>query len=80
MGGWWGRKPATSLALDLVEEVRSIITGAVVLRCLNNSILQPGHFLLGEGDLRVLLIQVYQLAGTLDLQGQGGVYQPFLVR
>ena len=29
---------------------------------------------------RVLLLQAYRLAGTLDLQGQGGTYQPFLVR
>lgn len=29
---------------------------------------------------RVMLLQAYRLAGTLDLQGEGGVYQPFLVR
>lgn len=105
-----------SLALDLVEEFRPVIVDSVVLRCLNNGILQPGHFLPGEGDLpvvlddngkrlfirelearlmqefkhpdsgetvtwrRVLLLQAYRLAGTLDLSAQGGTYQPFLVR
>jgi CRISPR-associated protein Cas1 len=105
-----------SLALDLVEEFRPVIVDSVVLRCLNNGILLPGHFLPGEGELpvilddngkrlfireletrltqefkhpetgetvtyrRLLLLQAYRLAGTLDLQGQGGVYQPLLVR
>ncbi len=105
-----------SLALDLVEEFRPLIVDSVVLRCLNNGIIQAGHFVAGEGDLpivlddngkrlfirelearltqefkhpesgesvtyrRLMLLQAYRLAGTLDLQGQGGVYEPFLVR
>lgn len=33
-----------SLALDLVEPFRSIVTDSVVLRCLNNTLILPDHF------------------------------------
>lgn len=33
-----------SLALDLVEEFRSVIVDSVVLRCVNNRLLEPRHF------------------------------------
>lgn len=105
-----------SLALDLVEEFRPIIVDSVVLRCLNNGIIQPSHFGPGNDEWpvvlddngkrlfirelearltqefkhpasgetvtyrRLLLLQAYRLAGTLDLQGGGAPYQPFLVR
>jgi len=104
-----------NLALDLVEEFRPIVVDSVVLRCLNNNIILPGHFVDGEDDApillddngkrlfirelearlmqefkhpesgdtvnyrRVMLLQAYRLAGTLDLEGAGGIYQPFLV-
>lgn len=45
-----------SLALDLVEEFRTPVVDSVVLRCLNNDILQPDHFRAGdEGERPVVL-------------------------
>lgn len=45
-----------SLALDLVEEFRSIVVDSVVLRCLNNRIILPHHFSYEpEGKYPVLL-------------------------
>ncbi len=45
-----------SLALDLVEEFRPIVVDSVVLRCLNNRIVLPVHFIVNpEGTYPVLL-------------------------
>ena len=45
-----------SLALDLTEEFRSIVVDSVVLRCLNNRIILPAHFIYEpEGKYPVLL-------------------------
>ena len=45
-----------SLALDLVEEFRPIVVDSVVLRCLNNRIILPVHFVVNpEGTYPVLL-------------------------
>lgn len=45
-----------SLALDLVEPFRPIVVDSLVLRCLNNRIILPGHFRYDpEGPYPVLL-------------------------
>ena len=44
-----------SLALDLMEEFRPLIVDSVVLRCCNNQIIQPDHFVEGEGDQPIVL-------------------------
>ena len=43
-----------SLPLDLMEEFRPVIVDSVVLRCLNNEILTPDHFVPGEDSERPL--------------------------
>jgi CRISPR-associated protein Cas1 len=45
-----------SLALDLVEEFRPIVVDSVVLRCLNNRIIQPDHFRYEPGGERPVLL------------------------
>lgn len=45
-----------SLALDLAEEFRAVVVDSVVLRCVNNGIIIPGHFRLDpEAEYPVLL-------------------------
>jgi CRISPR-associated protein Cas1 len=44
-----------SLALDLMEEFRPLIVDSVVLRCCNNQIIQPDHFVEGEEDQPIVL-------------------------
>lgn len=46
-----------SLALDLVEEFRPIVVDSVVLRCLNNEILNESHFVPGEEEQPIVLTQ-----------------------
>jgi CRISPR-associated protein Cas1 len=45
-----------SLALDLMEEFRPLIVDSVVLRCLNNGILQEAHFRPGEENERAIVL------------------------
>ncbi|MCC9078462.1 CRISPR-associated endonuclease Cas1 [Litorilinea aerophila] len=45
-----------SLALDLMEEFRPVVVDSVVLRCLNNGILQPEHFQPGEAHQRPVVL------------------------
>lgn len=44
-----------SLALDLMEEFRPLIVDSVVLRCLNNGIIQAGHFAEGDEERPIVL-------------------------
>lgn len=44
-----------SLALDLMEEFRPLIVDSVALRCLNNGILTPDHFVPGEEEQPIVL-------------------------
>ncbi|MBU1747446.1 MAG: CRISPR-associated endonuclease Cas1, partial [Chloroflexi bacterium] len=45
-----------SLALDLVEEFRTLVIDSITLRCLNNAILQPAHFTIDpQAEYPVLL-------------------------
>lgn len=44
-----------SLALDLMEEFRPLIVDSVALRCLNNGILTPEHFVPGEEEQPIIL-------------------------
>jgi CRISPR-associated protein Cas1 len=64
-----------SLALDLVEEFRAIVVDSVVLRCLNNNIIQPRHFDVNpEGTYPVLLddagrgVFIRELESRLNLE------------
>ncbi len=45
-----------SLPLDLMEEFRPVIVDSVVLRCLNNEILTPDHFVPGDQEERPLVL------------------------
>lgn len=45
-----------SLALDLVEEFRAIITDSVVLRCLNNDLVTPDDFTPGDSADRPVVL------------------------
>ena len=45
-----------SLPLDLMEEFRPVIVDSVVLRCLNNRILDPEHFAPAESEERPLVL------------------------
>ncbi|MCY3709422.1 MAG: CRISPR-associated endonuclease Cas1 [Caldilineaceae bacterium] len=45
-----------SLPLDLMEEFRPVIVDSVVLRCLNNEILTPDHFVPGDQEERPLML------------------------
>lgn len=45
-----------SLPLDLVEEFRPVVVDSVVLRCLNNGILKPEHFVPGDQEDRPLVL------------------------
>lgn len=44
-----------SLALDLMEEFRPLIVDSVVLRCCNNQIIRPDHFVEGEEEQPIVL-------------------------
>ena len=45
-----------SLALDLVEEFRTIVVDSVVLRCLNSKLILPGHFRITPGGTYPVLL------------------------
>lgn len=45
-----------SLALDLMEEFRAIVVDSVVLRCLNNELVQPEDFTPGETPERPIVL------------------------
>ncbi len=45
-----------SLALDLVEEFRAIVVDSVVLRCLNNDLVRPDDFTLGDTPDRPVVL------------------------
>ncbi len=45
-----------SLALDLVEEFRSIVVDSVVLRCLNNDLVAPADFTPGDTPQRPIVL------------------------
>ncbi len=45
-----------SLALDLAEEFRPLVVDSVVLRCLNNQILHPEHFVAADDAERPLVL------------------------
>jgi len=45
-----------NLALDLMEEFRPVVVDSVVLRCLNNGILQPEHFQPGDSPERPIVL------------------------
>ncbi len=44
-----------SLALDLAEEFRPMVVDSVVMRCCNNDLLDPGHFVAGDDEYPLVM-------------------------